>query len=173
MSDFFPVHWLSVLVICGALWAIWSVLRRMKEPVRSLRWYFGIFGSLGVVGDILLSRFEPSVPDTWALLTRVYYFGISCAALYAAFALPRLLRTRLSVMVAVVEVARVVTVITFLVNISANKTAGPFFALAFGLWLQGYLKKNLKRLAAECAPSTGPVASCPECGTAVGAWRAE
>jgi len=145
----------------------------MKETTRSLRWYFGIFGSLGIVGNILLAKFEPAVPDTWVLLTRGYYLSVSCAALYAAFALPKLLRTRIGVMVAVIEVTRAETVITFLLSLSADKTALPFFGLAFGLWLQGYLKKNLKRLAAECAPSAGPVASCPECGTAVGAWRAE
>ena len=135
----------------------------MKETVRSLRLYFGVFGALGVVANIVGFKFELSAQDTWALLTRIYYFGISCAALYASFALPRLLRTRLDVMVALIEVGRVQTIIAFILAIAADKPgaglkAGAYlgFGFGFGLWLQGYLKKNLKRLAAEGLPSASP-----------------
>ena len=182
-----PVHWIVALVVVGGpVWLIWFVVRRMKETVRSLRWYFGIFGFLGLFGSIAVSRFEHSSTDVWAVLTTLYSFAISCAALYAAFALPDLLRTRLPTMVAVIEVSRVLTVITFVQEISTNRP-GPrpdttawaaYLWIAFALWLQGYLKKNLKRLAFEALPSTSPaansqVANCPECGTAVGAWRNE
>jgi hypothetical protein len=147
----------------------------MKETVRSLRWYFGITGTLGVVGHVVVAPIEFAQPALWPVLNWFISGALSAMTLYSAFNLPKLLQTRLGLLVSANRLCQVWWIASFLVAISGRLSAAQVWAhclvYALGLVLLRYLKRNLMRLAAESASVAGSLSTCPECGETAGNWR--
>jgi hypothetical protein len=130
----------------------------MRESVRSLRLYFGLAGSLGAVtcvAGLSLPR-AGSAPSSAGQFESLVGLAFSCAALYAAFALPELLRRRVKTVLAILELYRAVLIVKMIVAACTGTSSpiGWIVGFTIVLTLMGYLKKNVKRLAAEGVPST-------------------
>jgi hypothetical protein len=147
----------------------------MKETVRSLRWYFGILGALGIAGHALSASTELGQPELWPKLDWLFTGAVFVTYLYSAFTLPQLLRRRPRLLLGVNALCQVRWIISFVVAISGTlspaRALGTLIVFTAGLSVLRYLQRNLKRLAAEHAPRPQALSACPECGDALGGWR--
>lgn len=116
-----------------------------------MRLYFGIVGIIGCVLNALVLI----APEVAMLMKAVTLLSMATAValLYLASALPRLLRTRLPVVLGVVVLLPVMSILGSVVNLL---TTGKLVWLnpVITIVIAAYLYANVKRLAAE--PAVAP-----------------
>jgi hypothetical protein len=137
----------------------------MRETVRSLRWYFGLAGTFGVAGNLAFARATLVEANFGELFDWFFRLAVYTLTLYAAFTLPKLLRTQLRPMLAVVVLNQIRCVVAIVIALFGPS---PISAIGFalGFVVLRYIERNLKRLAASSARRT-----CSECGAASADWR--
>lgn len=131
----------------------------MLLKVRSLRLWFGLAGGAGTAACVAGLAFHRSTVFSSAIASLDWLLAasLSTAALYAAFNLPRLLRTRLKTVVAVLDVCRIRLVVGFVVGVfqkehTPSGAAGTVLGFILGMLVAGYVKRNVIRLGTKGWP---------------------
>lgn len=128
----------------------------MLLKVRSLRLLFGLVGGAGTAAFLAGLTFQRSTVFSSATTSLDWLLTglLSSAALYGGFTLPRLLRTRLKTVVAVLDVCRIRLVVGLVSGAFQNEptpggAAGAVLGFAIAMLFVGFVRKNVIRLSAE------------------------